>query len=455
MREKENQMNRRVESITYRWGLAALAGMVALAIGISGSGQSAGAATGVPKTVITQGVSGAPGSDAAALDAQNRATAASVGGVYNASEPGGQSSAPDASCPITPCFTDVPQGNPFAGYIDRIYQEDLVSGYACGGVGEPCDSENRPYYRVGASVTRGQMAKFVDGARHLAGINIGSGYNPIQAISNVANGVGVLGYATAGDAVALAGFGDADGTSRDLEGLNAGLYARGRSANNSVGAVLQGNTDNGFWAAANDSSHSAGYFAQEKGGFSVGTSGDYPLNDSYVNGDLIVGGNCTGCVLASIMQNTGTSDIHPGEVASMSAAVNSPDAMNGVPMVGVDRAQGAYSTAVVGVVAEKWMLPDPNAQEGTRERNGYSDASATVIRPGEYMTVATSGAFKTVNVSTVNGPIHVGDLLVASDTAGVAMKADAKQTGFGSVIGKAMGNIESGDGVIAVMLSLK
>jgi hypothetical protein len=139
----------------------------------------------------------------------------------------------------------------------------------------------------------------------------------------------------------------------------------------------------------------------------------------------------------------------------MAAAVDSPAEMSGQPMVGVDRAQGAYSTAVVGVVAEKWVLPDPNAPEGTRTRNGYSDPSVATIKPGEYMTVATSGAFKTIKVSTSNGAIHVGDLLVASDTAGVAMKADPKQTGFGSVIGKAMSNLEFGDGVVSVMLSLK
>lgn len=449
-------MNRRVESITYRWGMAALAGIVALAIGVSGGGQVAGATSGAAKSTVTQSKGGDPGTDAAALAAQEKASSGAFAGANNnsASEPGGQAS-PEASCPITPCFTDVPSGNPFAGYIDRIYQEDLVTGYACGGPGEPCDAESRPYYRVGASVTRGQMAKFVDNARHLPGINIPAGFHPIQSVSNVPAGAGLVGIGNAGDAVGLEAYGDGTGTSRDLEGLSAGVYAKGRGSSESVGAVIQGNNDNGFWVAANNPVYSAGYFAQEKGGFSVGTNGNFPLNDSYINGDLIVGGDCTGCVLASIVQNTGTTDLHPGEIASMTSAVNSPAEMSSMPMVGVSSSQGAYSTAVMGVVAEKWVLPDPNAPEGTRTRNGYSDASATVIRPGEYMTVATSGAFKTVKVSAVNGPIRVGDLLVASDTAGVAMKADPKATGFGSVIGKAMGNLESGDGVIAVMLSLK
>jgi hypothetical protein len=37
----------------------------------------------------------------------------------------------------------------------------VMSGYPCGGPGEPCDEENRPYFRWNAQVTRGQAAKIV------------------------------------------------------------------------------------------------------------------------------------------------------------------------------------------------------------------------------------------------------------------------------------------------------
>jgi hypothetical protein len=49
----------------------------------------------------------------------------------------------------------------------------------------------------------------------------------------------------------------------------------------------------------------------------------------------------------------------------------------------------------------------------------------------------------------------MGDLLVTSDTAGVAMKATDKVQAFGATLGKAMGELESGTGRIAVMLTLK
>ena len=38
---------------------------------------------------------------------------------------------------------------------------DAISGYECGGPGEPCDSEDRPYFRPNNGVTRGQASKIV------------------------------------------------------------------------------------------------------------------------------------------------------------------------------------------------------------------------------------------------------------------------------------------------------
>jgi hypothetical protein len=58
-------------------------------------------------------------------------------------------------------FTDVPPANPFFSVIEAAAHANVVSGYACGGTGEPCDSQNRPYFRPFADVTRGQLAKIV------------------------------------------------------------------------------------------------------------------------------------------------------------------------------------------------------------------------------------------------------------------------------------------------------
>ncbi|MEO8286508.1 MAG: S-layer homology domain-containing protein, partial [Chloroflexota bacterium] len=60
-------------------------------------------------------------------------------------------------------FTDVPEGSTFHLYVERLLQNrpGVIGGYACGGVGEPCDAQSRPYFRPGSNVTRGQTSKIV------------------------------------------------------------------------------------------------------------------------------------------------------------------------------------------------------------------------------------------------------------------------------------------------------
>ena len=58
-------------------------------------------------------------------------------------------------------YTDVPTTNPFYTEIMRLTGRGVMSGYPCGGVGEPCDTQNRPYFRWGNPVTRGQASKIV------------------------------------------------------------------------------------------------------------------------------------------------------------------------------------------------------------------------------------------------------------------------------------------------------
>lgn len=59
-----------------------------------------------------------------------------------------------------------------------------------------------------------------------------------------------------------------------------------------------------------------------------------------------------------------------------------------------------------------------------------------------------------VKVSAENGPIVPGDLLVASSTPGHAMRADANPP-VGTVIGKALEGLESGTGVIRMLVVLQ
>jgi N-acetylmuramoyl-L-alanine amidase len=67
--------------------------------------------------------------------------------------------------PSTPTFADVPAGHPFYSFVEEAAAHGAVSGYTCGGPGEPCDGAHRPYFRPQADVTRGQIAKILTTAR--------------------------------------------------------------------------------------------------------------------------------------------------------------------------------------------------------------------------------------------------------------------------------------------------
>jgi carboxypeptidase T len=66
-------------------------------------------------------------------------------------------------------FTDVAPANTFYTWINRLARRGIMSGYGCGGPGEPCDSENRPYFRWVANATRGQTSKIVANAAKIIG----------------------------------------------------------------------------------------------------------------------------------------------------------------------------------------------------------------------------------------------------------------------------------------------
>ena len=63
--------------------------------------------------------------------------------------------------PSSPTFADVPTSDVFYVFVETAYCHQILTGYDCGGPGEPCDTENRPYFRPGNNATRGQISKIV------------------------------------------------------------------------------------------------------------------------------------------------------------------------------------------------------------------------------------------------------------------------------------------------------
>jgi len=59
-------------------------------------------------------------------------------------------------------FEDVVPASTFYTYTYRLASRGVMSGYVCGGVGEPCvPPDNLPYFRPNNNATRGQTSKIV------------------------------------------------------------------------------------------------------------------------------------------------------------------------------------------------------------------------------------------------------------------------------------------------------
>jgi len=100
-----------------------------------------------------------------------------------------------------------------------------------------------------------------------------------------------------------------------------------------------------------------------------------------------------------------------------------------------------YSTSVTGVYATK---------PGVVGRRQTIDAKSTTTE----VPMAMVGIVPT-KVSAENGPIKRGDLLVSSSTPGYAMKGTDHSKMLGAVLGKALGNLDSGTGTIEVVITLQ
>jgi hypothetical protein len=55
----------------------------------------------------------------------------------------------------------VSASNVFYQFVERLTSRGVLSGYPCGGQGEPCGPGNRPYFRPHVDATRGQTSKIV------------------------------------------------------------------------------------------------------------------------------------------------------------------------------------------------------------------------------------------------------------------------------------------------------
>jgi hypothetical protein len=101
----------------------------------------------------------------------------------------------------------------------------------------------------------------------------------------------------------------------------------------------------------------------------------------------------------------------------------------------------SYSTLVAGIYSTK---------PGVVGRRQTTDTKTSTTE----VPMAMVGIVPT-KVSAENGPIKRGDLLVTSSMLGYAMKGTDRSRMLGAVVGKALGALNSGTGVIEVLVTLQ
>jgi hypothetical protein len=316
------------------------------------------------------------------------------------------------------------------------------------------DYNEAAYFKANASsgVTFGVFAKTNSTSDNAAG-----GYFLADASSGMTRGV-VARTDSTGDAAA-AGYFLVDSSS----GKTRGVWARNDSTSDDAAAGYfhadgsSGET-RGVWAE-NDSTGdnaTAGYFAAKAGnGATVGIRAINYSDDSdsvagyfrAQGGDIIKGYGSSSSDLEFVVQNDG--DVH-ADGSFSSPAADFAEMLPGVDdlepgdvlVIGPDgdliRSSETHQTSVVGVYST-----EPGFVGGSDE---------AMDNPGK-VPLAIVGVVP-CKASAENGPIRPGDLLVTSSTPGHAMHAgdDPPQ---GTVVGKALGGLESGSGVIQILVTLQ
>ncbi|HVR39271.1 MAG TPA: hypothetical protein VMU84_09260, partial [Thermoanaerobaculia bacterium] len=191
---------------------------------------------------------------------------------------------------------------------------------------------------------------------------------------------------------------------------------------------VQATTGYGIYQnGANDTNYFAG-----KVGIGTATPG-YQL---HVVGNARVDGQLTGTSIQATYQDVAEwvpsrEDLAPGTVVVLDTAIGNS----------VLKSSKRYDTMVVGVVS---------AQPGI----------LLGVAGDEKEQIATTGRVR-VKVDATSAPIRVGDLLVTSDKPGMAMRSQPIDVGGtlihrpGTIVGKALEALQSGEGEVLVLLSLQ
>jgi hypothetical protein len=168
-------------------------------------------------------------------------------------------------------------------------------------------------------------------------------------------------------------------------------------------------------------------------GFSVNANG---------GGSAIFRVTNTGRAVASALEITGGGDIVEGFEAR-EGVVEAGTVMSIDPQTPgqLTISSSAYDAKVAGVVS------------GAGGVNHGLRLGQDGVLDGETLVAMTGRVY--VKCSSENGAISPGDLLTTADLDGHAMRATDGMRSFGTVIGKAMGSLDQGTGLVLVLVNLQ
>ncbi len=403
-------------------------------------------------------------------------------------------------------FSDVPNSNVFCTNVRRLAQLSITFG--CGS-GLYCPND---------FVTRGQMAAFMD---RLSQANTTADipflFNLDHANTAAGDRIALIARSFSGPAASFESYGGANAWDGVVARTNststtpAALFA----INSGVGDGLEvssGGLGLQVFAAKNgiqvDSSSTAydtyggwfsgpeGLYAQtelsgadgfvsrcESGGacWGIDSRGDsygvYANTNSasnnygvITNDNLFVGGTCTGCVVAHIVQNSGDSELNVGDLVAVNGI--GPALANGsMPTMRVAKANGQNAGAIVGVVKETIEIEMVDKADVTYEAVEVANPRGegtitewqqvvserqvpihnTVARPaqpGDYVVIVVQGLAQ-VKAGDLNGSVEAGTQLASGET-GVMRQADAN----GMILGVAL-EAPSTEGLAWAMIDIR
>ena len=245
------------------------------------------------------------------------------------------------------------------------------------------------------------------------GSSAGANAGGVFGQSSVPNTSGVQGRAEANSVDAKGVYGYASSGGVGVQGVSEG--------NDGMVAISHAAGHSGIWGYSTSAGGWGGYFVNLGGGVALVANGLAQVNTLQI----------LGSDLAESFP-AGGRELEPGTVLEIVGDAEGT----------LRESQTAYDTRVAGVVSGANGLPAGVILEG---RHFGKEGKVPVAMSGRVW----------VKCDATRDAIHVGDLLTTASRPGHAMRASDPARATGAILGKAMTSLETGTGLVLVLVSLQ